>query len=123
MPLRHPAEADVRQVLHPLEVGDGHAARVGVDVRDDQDPLVAKDRIGGGVVGPLAPSRMIFALTRGALSAVNTPSSAAGIRTSHSISSAAALVGKIGRAGEVEDRFGLLAMLDDLVLVQTRRGW
>src|ERR671911_415130 len=59
-------------------------------------PLSRKTGSAAGVVGPFAPSRMIFALTRGAFSAVNTPSRAAGISTSQSISSAAALATELG---------------------------
>src|SRR5579875_561116 len=34
------------QVLHPLEVADGHPAGVGQDVRDQEDPAVAQDLVG-----------------------------------------------------------------------------
>ena len=36
------------QVLHPLEVGDGDAARVGEDVGHEEDAPLAKDRVGFG---------------------------------------------------------------------------
>ena len=45
-----------------------------------------------GVTGPLAPSQIIRALTRGALSSVITCSSAHGARTSHSISTSSSFV-------------------------------
>src|ERR1700737_5007842 len=36
------------QVLHPLEIRDGHTARVGEDIRDQEDVALAKDRVGLG---------------------------------------------------------------------------
>ena len=48
-----------------------------------------------GVVGPLAPSTMARAWVRAALSALMTPSSAAGMRTSQGSSSSSAF--EIGR--------------------------
>src|SRR5215213_1647338 len=44
-------------VLHPLEVGHGHAASVREDVGDDEDPLLVEDRVGArrrGAVRTLA---------------------------------------------------------------------
>jgi hypothetical protein len=46
LPALHPAEADVAQVLDPFEVGHGHAARVGVEVGDDDRALLAQDVVG-----------------------------------------------------------------------------
>jgi hypothetical protein len=37
IPLAHPADSDVGEVLQPFKVGDRHAAGIGVDVGDDQD--------------------------------------------------------------------------------------
>ena len=45
-----------------------------------------------GVVGPFAPSQIIFACTRGAFSAVITCSSAHGVSTSQSISISSSFV-------------------------------
>ena len=42
VPLLHAAEADVRQVLQPLEVRHGDAAGVAVDVGDHQDALAGR---------------------------------------------------------------------------------
>ena len=65
---------------------------------------------------------MIFALMRGAFSAVICFSSAAGTRMSQSSSSAAGRGRQVGGAGEAEDRPGLLAVLEHLVLeVEARR--
>ena len=44
----HAAEADVAEVLHPLEVADRDAAGVGVEVGDDDDALLAQDVVGAG---------------------------------------------------------------------------
>ena len=50
------AEADARQVFHPLEVGDGDAAGVEVGIRDDDRSLFAKNLI--GAVGDRAVGRL-----------------------------------------------------------------
>jgi hypothetical protein len=42
------AVAHVRDVLRPLEVRDGHAARVQIDVGQDQDALLQEDLLGLG---------------------------------------------------------------------------
>ena len=73
-----------------------------------------------GVVGPLAASATIRALTRSALAAVIWFSSAAGIRTSHSISSSSALV-TARRTGEADDRAVLGLPGDDAVDIQAGR--
>jgi hypothetical protein len=46
LPALHPAEADVGEVLDPFEVGHRHAARVGVEVGDDDAALAAQDVVG-----------------------------------------------------------------------------
>ena len=46
IPLFEPAEPDVGEVLEPFEVGHDHSARVGVDIGDDQHPLVLEDGVG-----------------------------------------------------------------------------
>jgi hypothetical protein len=43
----------VLQVLHPLEVQDGDAARVREDVREDRDASLEEDAIGGRRRGPV----------------------------------------------------------------------
>ena len=48
-------------ILYPLEVRDGHAARVREDVRDDEHALLVENRVGAGSRRPFAPSQMIFA--------------------------------------------------------------
>ena len=63
-------------------------------------PFSRKIGSASGVVGPLAPSRMIFALMRGAFSFVKTLSSAAGSSTSHSSSSAAAELSRLVAPGK-----------------------
>ena len=55
-------------VLHPLEIGNSHAAGVGQDVGDDQDPSSRRMSSASRVVGPLAPSMMILAWISSALS-------------------------------------------------------
>ena len=67
-------------------------------------PRLRRIASASGVVGPFAPSTTIFALMRGAFSAVIWRSSAAGIRMSQSSSSASSPPGEVGGAGEVEDR-------------------
>src|SRR5690606_172204 len=52
-PAVQPAEADVRHVLHPLEVGDGDAARVAVDVREDRLAPAIQDLVGLGSRRPV----------------------------------------------------------------------
>ena len=52
-------------ILHPLEVRRGDAAGVGEDVGNDEDAALAEMLSASGVVGPLAPSAMIFALIFG----------------------------------------------------------
>src|SRR5882724_3771469 len=41
----HPPEADVTQVLHPLEVGNGDAPRVDVGVGNEHDVAAGEDRV------------------------------------------------------------------------------
>ena len=70
------------QTLHPLEVGHDHAAGVRENVRNNERAAIFEFSQSIGVIGPLAPSEMIFAFTLRTFLAVITPSIAAGIRTS-----------------------------------------
>ena len=124
-PLLHAAESHVRQVLQPLEVRHGHAAGVRVDVGNDHQSLSAgRSASASGVVGPFAPSSTIFALMRGALSAVSTFSSAAGIRTSQSSSSAAAgrceILSRRRSRGSTSSRAGARRRRRDRALSRSR---
>jgi hypothetical protein len=46
IPFFEPAEPDMGEVLEPLEVGHDYTARVGVDIGDDQHPLLLEDGVG-----------------------------------------------------------------------------
>ena len=65
LPALHPPETDVAQVLHPLEIADGHAAGVHVEVRHDDLAARAQDLVGAGrdrAVGGLHDQRGLDAL-------------------------------------------------------------
>ena len=57
--LRFPEQ--VLLVLHPFEVGNGDAAGVAKDVRNNENAFGFQDPSASGVNGPLAASAMIFA--------------------------------------------------------------
>ena len=42
----HASEPDAAEVLYPFEIADGHAAGIGIEIRDDHRAPFAKDRIG-----------------------------------------------------------------------------
>ena len=71
-----------------------------------------------GSVGPLAASATIFALMRGAFSAVITFSSAAGTSTSQSIFEHLVVVDALA-AGEADDRPGLELVRDEPLDVES----
>jgi hypothetical protein len=90
LPALHPAKADMAEVLDPFEIGHRHTARIGIEVGDDDRALVAQDLVGARrdrTVRGLDDQRRLDPL---ALPRLMTPSSAAGIRISHSASSTAA---------------------------------
>ncbi len=52
--LSHPSESNVREILQPLEVRNGHASRIQIQIRDDHHVLFGQNLIGfesGGTVG------------------------------------------------------------------------
>ena len=116
--------AEVLEVLHPLEVGDDHAARVGHHVGHHEDALVAEDLVGRGVVGLLAPSTIIRQRMRSAFSLWIIPPSAAGMKTSHSIVEQLVGVDRLA-AVEVGDVAALAHVLGERPRRRCRRrcGW
>ena len=110
--------AEVLHVLHPLEVRDDHAARVGEHVGDDVDALVVEDVVGGRsrrAVGALEQDLAARSGRRCPRRII--PPSAAGTNTSHSM---AIRSSGVDRARRARNSGSLPPASDELV--QVARG-
>ena len=109
----------MRQVLQPLEVGYGHAARIGVYIRDDKDSLFLKNRLplwGGWTVGRFENN---LCFDSGSVFRRNLVFKGGGdqdvaFRFQNIVAS-----GQVRGPGRIENRPCLFLMLEHLIFIET----